>query len=82
MNSILLEAVWKALLVYFYHARLKNVTLVDVCHPVVQVSGAADQDVEYSLSGEEVMPLEKTLHFHGHLKNTSYFALLFLHSCI
>ena len=56
LNSILLEAVWKALFVYFYHARLKNVTLVDVCHPVVQVSGAADHDVEDSFSVEEVMP--------------------------
>jgi len=31
-----------------------------VSHSFGQVSGAADQDVEGSFSGEEVMPLEKT----------------------
>ena len=48
MNPKVLEAVEQALFVFCYHARLKNVTPVDVCHPVVQVSGAADQDVEDS----------------------------------
>jgi len=28
--------------VYCYHASINDVTLVDVGHPVVQVSGAAD----------------------------------------
>ena len=31
-----------------------------VSHSLGQVSGAADQDVEDSFSGDEVMPLEKT----------------------
>ena len=64
MNSILLEAVWKALFVYFYHARLTQVCGV-MAHLMLSatlwaISGAADQDVEDSFSGDEVMPLEKT----------------------
>ena len=46
----LLEAVEQAQSsVYSYHARLNNVTFADVGHTGVQVSGAADQDVEDSL---------------------------------
>ena len=37
-----MEAVWQAPCVYCYHASINDVTLVDVGHPVVQVSGAAD----------------------------------------
>ena len=46
VDSILLEAVEQAHFVFCYHARLNDVTFADVCHPVVQVSGAADQAVE------------------------------------
>ena len=84
MNSILLEAVWKALFVYFYHARLTQACgvmaqlmlsatlgawLLELQRGVMAhlmlsatlwaISGAADQDVEDSFSGDEVMPLEK-----------------------
>ena len=37
-----MEAVWQAPCMYCYHASSNDVTLVDVGHPVVQVSGAAD----------------------------------------
>ena len=57
MDSNHLEAVEQASLVFCYHARKCDVTHADVLH---QVSGAADQDVEDSFSGDEVMPLEKT----------------------
>ena len=37
-----METVERAHFVYCYHASINDVTLVDVGHPVVQVSGAAD----------------------------------------
>ena len=55
LDSICLEAVEQAQFVYCYHARLMNVTNADVCHTVVQVSGAADQDERIHFWGRMVM---------------------------
>ena len=64
MNSILLEAVQQALCVLLpcqVNSSLWSDGTTDaVSHSLGQVSGAADQDVEDSFSGDEVMPLEKT----------------------
>ena len=65
VDSIYLEAVEQAQFVFCYHAWLTQSLWSDgtpdaVSHSLGQVSGAADQDVEDSFSGDEVMPLEKT----------------------
>ena len=60
MDANFLEAVEQAsLLVFCYHARIIDVTLVDVIHIVDQVSGAADQDREDLLVMEEKMIVKK-----------------------
>ena len=46
-----METVELAHFVYCYHASINDVTLVDVGHIVVQVSGATDQDGKNLLLG-------------------------------
>ena len=67
----LLEAVEQAQFsVYCYHARLNNVTFADVGHSVVQVSGAADQDVEDSfLEMKRLLSGKNGIFLCGQVKN-------------
>ena len=51
METTQLEVVWQALLGYCYRARINDVTLDDVGHSVVQVSGATDHAGKYLLLG-------------------------------
>ena len=67
----LLEAVEQAQSsVDCYHARLNNVTFADVGHSVVQVSGAADQDVEDSfLEMKRLLSGKNGIFLCGQVKN-------------